>query len=129
MKLPNCGTKRSYWNPTSELISLKRKPWYLYRSSYHSRSRSRKRSRSRSRRSRTRTPDKSKQHRSPPTNTEKKGKDATTPNVDNGKVESSSKHRSKSWSLPKDGERKSWSRSPKDIQSWKNVYYNKIYFE
>ncbi|XP_049871389.1 A-kinase anchor protein 17A isoform X2 [Pectinophora gossypiella] len=76
--------------------------------SHHSRSRSRSRKRSRSRHSRSRSRSKSK-HRSVKTPDK-------PPSADSSKFLSPSKmrkQRSKSWSLPKEGE-KSWSTSPKN---------------
>ncbi|KAJ0175300.1 hypothetical protein K1T71_009441 [Dendrolimus kikuchii] len=82
--------------------------------SHHSRSRSRSRRRSRSYRSRTRSPDNSKKVRTP--SPRPKEPDNPTTSVDSPKFVSpdkSRRDRTKSWSLPKEGEdRKSWSKSP-----------------
>ncbi|XP_059062050.1 A-kinase anchor protein 17A isoform X2 [Achroia grisella] len=85
--------------------------------SHHSRSRSRsrKRSKSRSRRSKSRSRSKD-VYRTPPHSRER----SVRPDPQNGdnKMESPSevrsRERSKSWSLPKEDQRKSWSKSPKE---------------
>ncbi|KAM3958378.1 LOW QUALITY PROTEIN: A-kinase anchor protein 17A [Aphomia sociella] len=87
--------------------------------SHHSRSKSksRKRSKSRSRRSRTRSRSKSRHHTPSPKQQDNRSERNERTSEDN-KTDSPSKartrERSKSWSLPKDGERKSWSKSPKE---------------
>ncbi|XP_050349926.1 A-kinase anchor protein 17A isoform X2 [Nymphalis io] len=80
------------------------------RSRSHSRSnsRSRRRSKSRSRRSKTKSRSKSRCRTPSPKQTD------TQPRADSSRVSPERRHRSRSWSLPKQPERsKSWSKSPK----------------